>query len=671
MAKQNPATDPVSAAMSAIESALNLTDDETSAPPVEEAAPPASLADPGKTKAPTPILKPSGAAPDSAPLLRPGPQQTTDAEGKPAIAATPPANDDRETVGAILQALNTPRPSRTPFVLAIIGSLVWAAVCALYAYLRLWPEVASAPVAASFVRPETALLLLATLGPIFFIFAFATLARRLRELRQSARAISEVAVRLVEPETIAGDHVATLSHAIRRELNSMGDGVERALARAAELETQVKAEVSTLERSYSDNERKIRSLIAEMADQREAIVTSGSRVRDAISNAHGGISGDLDAAGDRLSEKLNEASRRLTAALGSTSDDIAISMDRTGSTAVERIVAEGAQIAISIAGVGDSLAARLAETSRRTADDIVARVGDLDGRVKAAGDTLLAGMDARGNDLVQRINASQTDIVDAIGAHGDRVTARIAETSAEARDAVGGFTEDMVGRIAESSARAAEAIQRHGDSTADRLADASATLSTALGANSDEMVDRLRSSGTEVVEAIRTHGGGVTARLAEFRRRGCGGDRWSCQRSRRTHHQLQRPRDRGDPEPRGLHGVPIGRNIRDDIDGAQRPFRRGGRALASQWERACRGHSGSRRRRDDAPGGNGRGDPRGGRRPRRRGRRAGSIERFACDRGGQGTTGRSGGPDDKIFARHVGSVRRSRRRRRRPHQREQ
>ena len=69
----------------------------------------------------------------------------------------------------------------------------------------------------------------------------------------------------------------------------MGDGVERALARAAELETRVRSEVSTLERSYSDNERKIRLLIAEMADQRESIVHTGTRVRDAIATAHDGI----------------------------------------------------------------------------------------------------------------------------------------------------------------------------------------------------------------------------------------------------------------------------------------------------------------------------------------------------------------------------------------------
>ncbi len=52
MAKQNPATDPVSAAMSAIESALNLTDDETIEPVVESPA----QADSAKSRAPGPIL---------------------------------------------------------------------------------------------------------------------------------------------------------------------------------------------------------------------------------------------------------------------------------------------------------------------------------------------------------------------------------------------------------------------------------------------------------------------------------------------------------------------------------------------------------------------------------------------------------------------------------------
>ncbi len=214
MAKQNPATDPVSAAMSAIESALNLTDDEVAT--VESGSPP-QLA-PAKAPAATPVLKPSPLAADTSTLLRPSPASPPSApesEAKPAIPASAPANDDRETVGAILQAMN-PRPaSRTPFVLALIGSLLWAAICALYAYVALWPSVPTRPLDL-LLRPETALFLLATLAPIFCMFAIAALSRRLSELRQSARAISQVAVRLAEPETMAGEHMANLSQAIRR-----------------------------------------------------------------------------------------------------------------------------------------------------------------------------------------------------------------------------------------------------------------------------------------------------------------------------------------------------------------------------------------------------------------------------------------------------------------------
>ena len=130
--------------------------------------------------------------------------------------------------------MNARPASRTPYILALIGALLWAAICALYAYVALWPTVPSCPVDL-LLRPETPLFLLAALAPIFCMFAFAALSRRLRELRLSARAISQVAVRLAEPEATAGEHMANLSQAIRRELTSMGDGVERALARAAEL----------------------------------------------------------------------------------------------------------------------------------------------------------------------------------------------------------------------------------------------------------------------------------------------------------------------------------------------------------------------------------------------------------------------------------------------------
>jgi len=50
---------------------------------------------------------------------------------------------------------------------------------------------------------------------------------------------------------------------------AMGDGVERAIARAGELETLVANEVAALERAYSDNEVRIRALLQDIAHQRD------------------------------------------------------------------------------------------------------------------------------------------------------------------------------------------------------------------------------------------------------------------------------------------------------------------------------------------------------------------------------------------------------------------
>jgi hypothetical protein len=73
MVKQNPATDPVSAAMSAIESALNLTDDdEAAAAPADANASTPQLA-PAKPTAAPPVLKPTQLAADAPTLLRAGP----------------------------------------------------------------------------------------------------------------------------------------------------------------------------------------------------------------------------------------------------------------------------------------------------------------------------------------------------------------------------------------------------------------------------------------------------------------------------------------------------------------------------------------------------------------------------------------------------------------------
>ena len=55
------------------------------------------------------------------------------AEPRPVLApAGAPANDDRPSVGQILQAMQTRPPSRAPFILALAASVAWLVLCGVY-----------------------------------------------------------------------------------------------------------------------------------------------------------------------------------------------------------------------------------------------------------------------------------------------------------------------------------------------------------------------------------------------------------------------------------------------------------------------------------------------------------------------------------------------------------
>ncbi len=124
------------------------------------------------------------------------------------------------------------------------------------------------------------------LAPAVFFFSTARMIVRSRELRAVAQSMAQVALRLAEPESVARDSLVTVGQAIRREVSAMGDGVERALARAAELETLVQNEVSAIERAYNDNEVRIRGLLEDLARQRDSLIGQADQVREALSGAH-------------------------------------------------------------------------------------------------------------------------------------------------------------------------------------------------------------------------------------------------------------------------------------------------------------------------------------------------------------------------------------------------
>ena len=159
-------------------------------------------------------------------------------------------------------------------------------------------------------------------APIIFFFVLAHMAWRSQELRLITQSMAEVAMRLAEPETVARESIVTVGQAIRREVAAMGDGIERALARAAELETLVANEVSALEHAYNDNEVRIRALLQDLGKQRDTLVGQADQIREAINGIHLDLGSDVSQISELVAEQVNEASRRITHALAEKGEHI-------------------------------------------------------------------------------------------------------------------------------------------------------------------------------------------------------------------------------------------------------------------------------------------------------------------------------------------------------------
>ena len=209
------------------------------------------------------------------------------------------ANDDAPSIGGLIYALDQ-KPSNTPLNSARIAGAVWAVTGLAFFWVMVSGDLAGGSTLGQIlIKPTTFLMAAAIIVPIAILHFLAILAWRAEELRMRSSTMTEVAVRLAEPDRMAEQSVASLGQAVRRQVSFMNDAVSRALGRAGELEALVHNEVSALERSYADNERKIRGLIAGLAGEREALVTTSDRVSGSLSS----LGTDIPALIEKLSNQ--------------------------------------------------------------------------------------------------------------------------------------------------------------------------------------------------------------------------------------------------------------------------------------------------------------------------------------------------------------------------------
>ncbi len=137
-----------------------------------------------------------------------------------------PANDDIPSIGGLIFALQQ-RPARTPFLIALAASVAWFLIGGFFAF----GVISDASSTASAILSSTAAILV----PIVVFWFLALLVWRAQELRLMASAMTEVAVRLAEPDKLAEQSVASVGQTIRRQVAAMNDAISRAIGRASEL----------------------------------------------------------------------------------------------------------------------------------------------------------------------------------------------------------------------------------------------------------------------------------------------------------------------------------------------------------------------------------------------------------------------------------------------------
>lgn len=199
------------------------------------------------------------------------------AKRRPAGPARPKiaANDDAPSIGGLIYSLQQ-KPSNRPFQVAAGASGFWLVISALLA----WATVASG--GSVFSGPSLLVSVAALCLPIALCWFLALLAWRAQELKLMSSAMTEVAVRLAEPDRAAEQSAASLGQAVRRQVSFMNEAISRALGRAGELEALVHNEVAALEKSYNENEHKIKGLIQELVGERHALVSTTDKVAETL-----------------------------------------------------------------------------------------------------------------------------------------------------------------------------------------------------------------------------------------------------------------------------------------------------------------------------------------------------------------------------------------------------
>jgi len=444
------------------------------------------------------------------------------------------ANDDRAAIGQILQTLQR-RPSRMPYLAATGLSVLWIVGIAAFAF------VFRAKLTALFGEPDIAVPAMvaaaaAVLLPIATFFAFAHTIRRTQDLRLVAQTMAEVAIKFAEPETAARESIVNVGQAIRREVTAMGDGVERALARAAELEALVHNEVSALERAYNDNEVRIRDLLSELTSQRDTLVGQAEQIRTAIGGVHLGLTQDITSVGDVVAERVNEVAQRVTRSLTEKGEHITLALGHAGDSMIDALQERGSTLLSRLEQTSDRATTAISSASERLTnslnfktDHVHDEFADLSARLQqmmtSRLDQVSQGFNQKAVAIIENMAGRSQQMSDTLAETGvkltDQITARVGEANTALRatgdslvldlTARGG---DVVSKIEQTGSRVGDSIVARSNKIADTFNDSAESLANSIDRQSNGVRDMLSARLQAFSDVFTRDGTQLTEKIA-------------------------------------------------------------------------------------------------------------------------------------------------------------
>lgn len=378
------------------------------------------------------------------------------------------ANDDAPTIGGLIYALQQ-KPSGKPFQYAAIGSTIWAliGVFALWLTLSAEPD----PYAALISKPTTFLMVTAVIVPVIVIWFLALLAWRSEELRLRSSTMAEVAIRLAEPDRLAEQSTASLGQAVRRQVSFMNDAVSRALGRAGELEALVHNEVSILERSYEENERKIQSLIKELSNERNALQRTGEDVHTTLKS----IGSEVPA----LIEKLSNQQLKLAQIIEGAGANL---------TTLETSLNQGArQLETTVESSTKQIESALGHRTEQLEIVLDSYTGAVDGALQARTEQMHSMLSDHTKSLGSTLSETTKGMEQTLQTHGTEMRTMLEGHSSLMGESLGKTTGEMQGMLEVYTSALAEALASRTEEMQEAFEGYMLTLDTSISNRTDDL----------------------------------------------------------------------------------------------------------------------------------------------------------------------------------------